>query len=146
MGSLVGLSKGGSARYRDGRCEHHQGEKLPASRNFGCIGRQAELKRFNHALKIRHRYRFCEDHKHSPARGRASQGEAVPGSLLSLGCDPPLKLQRTGIVPSHKYGPECDALPIAHHAYVLSVPIEIRPHIRTAMTADAADKPRLKIG
>ena len=28
MGSLVGLGKGGSARYRDGRCEHHQGEKL----------------------------------------------------------------------------------------------------------------------
>ena len=45
MGSLVGLGKGGSARYHDGRCDHHQGEKLGAGRNLGCVGRQAELER-----------------------------------------------------------------------------------------------------
>jgi len=52
MGSLVGLGKGGSARYHDGRCDHHQGEKLGAGRNLGCVGRQAELERLEHALKI----------------------------------------------------------------------------------------------
>ena len=40
MGSLVGLGKGGSARYYDGRCDHHQGEKLGAGRNLGCNGWQ----------------------------------------------------------------------------------------------------------
>jgi len=53
MGSLVGLGKGGSARYHDGRCDHHQGEKLGAGRNLGCVGWQAELERFKHALKDR---------------------------------------------------------------------------------------------
>jgi hypothetical protein len=28
MRSLVGMGKGGGARYRDSRREHHQGEKL----------------------------------------------------------------------------------------------------------------------
>ena len=64
MGSLVGLGKGGS--YHDGRCDHHQGEKLGAGRNLGCVGRQAELERFKHEPKI---------------------GETCPISLLGIFCD-----------------------------------------------------------
>ena len=52
MGSLVGLGKGGSARYHDGRCDHHQGEKLGTGRNLGCVGWQAELERLKHGPKI----------------------------------------------------------------------------------------------
>jgi len=61
MGSLVGLGKGGSARYHDGRCDHHQGEKLGAGRNLGCVGRQAELERLKHATKIVIRSGFAKD-------------------------------------------------------------------------------------
>jgi hypothetical protein len=34
MSSLVGMGKGGSARYRNGRCEHHRGEKLESHHCF----------------------------------------------------------------------------------------------------------------
>jgi hypothetical protein len=34
MGSLVGLGKGGIARYHDGRCEHHQREKFEFNHCF----------------------------------------------------------------------------------------------------------------
>ena len=40
----------------------------------------------------------------------------------------------------------CRFLPIAHHSTRLSVPIEIRPHVCTALAAGAADKPPLNIG
>ena len=60
MASLVGLGKGGSARYHDGRCDHHQGEKLGACRDLGCIGRQAELERLKHAAKLGTLGSFCE--------------------------------------------------------------------------------------
>ena len=82
MRSLVGLSKGGSARYRDGRCEYHQSEKLGARRDLGCIGRQAELKSLKHATKIGIDSDFAKATSTAPPAVVRGQGEAVPGSLL----------------------------------------------------------------
>ena len=82
MGSLVGLGKGGSARYHDGRCDHHQGEKLGAGRNLGCIGRQAELERLKHATKIGIDSGFAKATSTAPPAVVRGHGEAVPGSLL----------------------------------------------------------------
>ena len=82
MGSLVGLCKGGSARYHDGRCDHHQGEKLGAGRDLGCVGRQAELERLKHATKIGIGNGFAKATSTAPPAVVRSHGEAVPGSLL----------------------------------------------------------------
>jgi len=46
-------------------------EPLWSGRNLGCVGRQAELERLEHGRKIGIRTRFCEGHKHGPARGEA---------------------------------------------------------------------------
>ena len=43
-------------------------------------------------------------------------------------------------------GKRCWFLPIPHHAYLLPVPIEVRPYICAALAADPAAKPRLNIG
>jgi hypothetical protein len=72
MGSLVGLGKGGSARYHDGRCDHHQGEK------------QAELERFKHAAKIVIRSGFAKDTAPPTARGMEGRGRARVTHLSRL--------------------------------------------------------------
>ena len=54
-----------------------------ACRDLGCVGRQAELERLEHALKIGIRSDLAKADKHSPADGR--KGEAVPGSLTDGG-------------------------------------------------------------
>jgi len=54
-------------------------EPLWACWDLGCFGRQAELERLEHALKIGIRSDLAKADKHSPADGR--KGEAVPGSL-----------------------------------------------------------------
>ena len=97
MGSLVGLCKGGSARYHDGRCDHHQGEKLGAGRDLGCVGRQAELKRNMVLLKAT---------STAPPAVVRSQGEAVPGSLL-LGGVTRYLTAGDGDGSCAKDGPEC---------------------------------------
>jgi hypothetical protein len=54
-------------------------ESLGASRDLGCIGRQAELKRLKHAAKIGIRACFCES-----AKGQLSPGGTTPFALLAL--------------------------------------------------------------